>query len=350
MPTRLWEPVHVDDDDVFEGEFVVDDAFAWTTSFAVFYMANKRNVTFRNFELRTPYESWQRAWTYTGGPLPPAFPKRGIPPTLRGLALEGQNNRNLTLENVRVRGFPGVGISIGNISGGLIRNVSVEHCVAGIDLSYMGPGSNDFAIENFRCGDTWNAWLPGTDPAWASEKFPGQSIGGPGLAVANARNFKVSGVTVAGENSGVKFGWIHDAEIRHVITPSLMFQGKIVYEDAAQGTSNVLLDGFAIDRSRGALQRRNLSNSLQLSWKNHGMRVRNGILHGGSYNGAAIQLADDVHADIRDCTFVGFNGNLGAAVFVGEGCTLNRDFRTANRFYHQKYVYSTEIPRPRASG
>jgi hypothetical protein len=328
--TTLTRPVLLADGDVVEDAiFLVGDDFQWDSTFAVFYAGDRADVTFRNVTIQTAKGGWDPRWNEpvqgSGGV--------GIPGELSALKVSGA--QRMLVDNVRIHGFPRFGIAADGLIDCSFRGIEIDLCHSGLFVSHQRPSFRS-SFEDVHVRDSWGG------SGFPSAKRPGGYLGGIGIALGGLRACTVENCSALGENSGIKLLNPMFVQLTHAFTSTLMIQGDVipgVLRDQAQG---VLVQQCVIDKSHGRSIQVSGANALQVSDRVSGLRLVDCTLHAGGQSGAGMQLARECHADVRGCTFIGFNGVPDGpatyAVEVSGGSTLNQDFLEVNRFFQQDHV------------
>ncbi len=306
--------------------------FRFESTMAALWIANP-NITLRNVEL-VGASRWQRRWNLGSERL-------GAPPGVCAslAAIKIQKAPRLRIENALIHGFPREGIVGHGLDDGVIRDVEIHSCMMGVRTEQYAP-SRRLRIERVRVHDTW-----GLDPA-PSPSRPGVKIGGPGFALTELRDAKVLDCRATGELSGsCKLVHPKRVEVARLTGMNFSIQGTnqvafdAVHPDPAE---DVWIHDSTIDKSLGFGRATQGGHGISLYYNVKGVRVVNCILRAAGRHGNAIQLNENAHATVRGCTIEGFNGLRAApnhpayALQLYEGCTINDDFLTANRFQNQQ--------------
>ncbi len=294
-------------------------------------------VVLRNLRIEGS-AAWQARWNRRGKPATNA---PGMPGEMSAIRLQGAPGA--LIENVEIEGFPQKGIFGFGLDDGIIRDVDVRHCFAGVHVAYYEP-SRRLLVERVKVRDTWG---PGPGH-WkgiggdASAARPGGFSGGDGIVLDSVREGVLRDCEVAGEHfASFKLVNPIDFEASQLRGAQLMVKGTadLDWKIHKQPARNVTIRDCDFDKTRGFGSLRAGGNLLQMSWHIHDLSIARCALDGAGYGGHGLELAVDVNANVVDCTFENFNGNRGNqpayAAYVAEGCTLNPDFEQRNRFVNQ---------------
>lgn len=326
----LTRPVLLQSGDTIENtNFLIGDDFQWDTTFSAFYCGDRSDVTFRNVTIQTTKGSWDPRWNDPFDPQ--AGP--GIVREMRALLVSGA--RRLVVENVVVRGFPRDGIAVSGLQESRFADVRVDLCQTGLYASYERP-SVGCHFENVHVRDTWGG---GGVP---SAVRPGGYLGGVGIALGALRACSVRGCSALGENSGMKLLNPQFVTVSQAFVSTFMVQGDVIPGVLEAQCQSVVVEKSVIDKSHGRSLQVSGANAFQVSDRVSGLLVVDCTLHGGGHDGHGMQLVRECDANVRGCTFVGFNGLRGGqpayAVELLEGCRINADFLEVNRFFDQQYL------------
>jgi len=334
VPEILREPIGLSSGQTLENRsFLLAQDFRWNSWQSVVFGNQVEDVVIRNVTLLGS-QVWQERWNQANeGGGPP-----GIHSAMSGIKLQGASRARI--ESCRIEGFPKFGIYVHGFQDGQIRDLQVRHCFQGIRLGNVAPNPR-VRIEHIVVRDTWGPgaglW-PGVAGAPSVER-PGEFIGSDGIAAEHLTDSLVLDFQVLGEcYTAFKFSvGCKDLELVQLFGNCLQLDGGTTGE----GITGARFLACTLDKSLAVGAVSDQGQALQISNRVQVKALRS-LFRSDGHGGHGVQV-HGATADIRECTFSGFNGNAGItpahAAQTAAGGVLNEDFASVNRFTNQQRIW-----------
>lgn len=347
-PELITTTVEFEAGQTYEDKFYVcDPTFVLDTALNGAGAIVGDGVTLRGVSIDSGFRNWQSRWDTH----PEVGPPPGVRSSTRGLVSRGW--AGLTLEGIRVRGFPQEGVLAWGCSDSTLTDIEVENCFYG--GRFLG---DDGLIENttVRRFVTRDVWGPIPD-TWNTAAFPskarsGEYTGRDGLVANTTRNCLFEECAAIGEtgNGAFKFSTSKNLTLRGLVGPNLQIQGSggpTPANSPETASSGILMEFCEIDKTTGYGFSNYDINALQLSFHMTDVFIRGCTIRTRDTNGHGCQMvAPNVEVRFENNIFSGFNLERGEndayAVHRNPECFLNgggtagdADFIAKNSFPNQ---------------
>ena len=329
---RLHRPLRLTPGTTIENtDFVVDDDFQWDEKLCALFGMETSDVTLRNVSI-VGSDVWLERWNQEERPEESRTP--GISSHMSAIRI--LRGRRIVLENVSVRGFPKLGITCSGLRESSLRTLRIEQCRMGLHTYHAVP-SYDCSFEDIEVRNTWAPPV-----GYPSLRSPRHSVGGGGVVLEGLRNATIRTVRVLEENSGMKLVHPKDVTLSDMRTTTFMIQGDVDINNPAEPCGNVTMNDCTVDKGLGRGMLVEQANCVQISYHVQNTRMRNCSFRGVGENGHGMQIVGHCDADIRGCTFEGFNGTRGGAPAYAlellDHASVNADFEAVNQFIDQQRI------------
>jgi hypothetical protein len=335
-PEILSAPIALTNGQVLENRcFVLSPDFAGKPWQSVLYGDHVRDITIRNVALIGWQGPWQTRWNTFRDPA-----GNGISGGMAGIRI--QTCENLTIDRVRVEGFPQAAIYVQGITDSLVRDVAVSRCFQGVTFGGHAPSAR-VRVERVFARDLWGPG-PGHWPSVGGHPSglrPGGFIGSDAVVGNQIRDFLFLDCVGVGEMYGAfKVAGGTRVEFHGMIGNTLMIDG------GTWPSQEVLLRDCVLDKRLAFGDFTTGGQALQVSGSLGSVcRVeRCHFIAGAGIGGHGVQVyGPGSQATIVDSMFSGFNGKVGIGVawaaHTAAGGVLNDDFETVNHFTNQERLW-----------
>jgi hypothetical protein len=356
-PEYITEPVHFAAGQTYEDKFYIcDPTFVHDSSVAAAAAGDGDGYTLRRVVIDSGLRHWQSRWNT--GPTLGGDNDPGVRSTCGGFTSQGPSG--ITLEGVRIVGFPQKGMLMWGCSGSTFTDIDVSLCNYGADFKGRTGFIENTNVTRLHVRDQWGPDTGNWDDTayFESQARPGESTGRDGIIgdfMHHCVFTECSAVGETGVGAGKFANNLRDFTMVDCVFGNHQFQGSDGPDSTNTTSRDITMVNCTIDKGNGYGVSAFNQNGLQLSWNIDNFRMLGGMIRCGGNNGHGVQIAEpNVDAFFEGVTFTGFNGfrcsgqtvtcgNPAYAVNRNEGTFLNgggtegdEDFVARNIFVNQE--------------